>query len=158
LFCWCSNSLESQVNGSGKGQQGESEDEIDFGGKQNRTEKAGKEDSNSDAGRRTRNVDSLLGSICASPGQQQDQLARPESRDGRSTDRKSRRSRPGTQDPQVNYGRQKSFKVRARNGTVMLKGPVRTDEEKSAIEAKAVEITGAANVKSEITVKSKTAN
>jgi hypothetical protein len=35
----------------------------------------------------------------------------------------------------------------------MLKGPVRTDEERSAIEAKAVEITGAANVESEITVK-----
>ena len=52
----------------------------------------------------------------------------------------------------------RNVEVIARNGTVMLKGPVRTDEEKSAIEAKAVEIAGAANVKSEITVKSKTAN
>jgi hyperosmotically inducible periplasmic protein len=48
--------------------------------------------------------------------------------------------------------------VIARNGTVMLKGPARSDEEKSTIEAKAVEIAGAAKVKSEITVKSKTAN
>ncbi len=52
----------------------------------------------------------------------------------------------------------RNVKVIVRNGTVMLKGPVRTDDEKSAIEAKAVEIAGAANVKSEITVKSKTGN
>ena len=52
----------------------------------------------------------------------------------------------------------RNVKVIARNGTVMLKGPVRTDEEKSTIEAKAVEIAGAANVKSEITVKPKTEN
>jgi osmotically-inducible protein OsmY len=52
----------------------------------------------------------------------------------------------------------RNVKVIARNGTVMLKGPVRTEDEKSAIEAKAVEIAGAANVKSEITVKSKTEN
>jgi len=52
----------------------------------------------------------------------------------------------------------RNVEVIARNGTVMLKGPVRTDEEKSAIEAKAVEIAGAANVKSEITVKSKNEN
>jgi hypothetical protein len=48
--------------------------------------------------------------------------------------------------------------VIARNGTVMLKAPVRIDEEKSAIEAKAVEIAEVANVKREIAVKSKTAN
>jgi osmotically-inducible protein OsmY len=52
----------------------------------------------------------------------------------------------------------RNVKVIARNGTVMLKGPVRNDEEKSAIEAKAVEIAGAANVKNEITVKSRTEN
>ena len=36
-----------------------------------------------------------------------------------------------------------------------LKGPVRSEEEKTAIESKAVEIAGAANVKNEITVKPK---
>ena len=46
-----------------------------------------------------------------------------------------------------------NVKIIARNGTVILKGPVRTDEEKTAIEAKAVEIAGAANVKDETTVK-----
>jgi osmotically-inducible protein OsmY len=48
-----------------------------------------------------------------------------------------------------------NIKVIARGGTVMLKGPVRSDDEKSAIEAKAIEIAGAANVKSELTVKAK---
>ena len=44
----------------------------------------------------------------------------------------------------------------ARGGTVTLKGPVPSNEEKTAIESKAVEIAGAANVKNELTVKSKT--
>ena len=48
-----------------------------------------------------------------------------------------------------------NIKVIARGGTVMLKGPVRSEEEKAAIEAKAVEVAGAANVKNEITVKPK---
>jgi osmotically-inducible protein OsmY len=52
----------------------------------------------------------------------------------------------------------RNVKVIARGGTVRLKGPVRNDEEKSAIAAKAVEIAGAANVKDEITVKSRTEN
>jgi len=51
-----------------------------------------------------------------------------------------------------------NVKIITRDGTVTLKGPVRTNDEKSAIEAKAVEIAGAANVKSEITVKSKNEN
>jgi osmotically-inducible protein OsmY len=51
-----------------------------------------------------------------------------------------------------------NVKVIARGGTVTLKGPVRSDDEKSAIEAKAVQIAGAANVKNELTVKSKTKN
>jgi osmotically-inducible protein OsmY len=46
--------------------------------------------------------------------------------------------------------------VIARGGTVTLKGPVSGDEEKTAVESKAVEIAGAANVKNELTVKSKT--
>jgi hyperosmotically inducible periplasmic protein len=49
-----------------------------------------------------------------------------------------------------------NVKVIARGGTVTLKGPVPSDEEKTAIESKAVEIAGAANVKNELTVKSKT--
>ena len=46
--------------------------------------------------------------------------------------------------------------VIARGGTVALRGPVPSDEERAAIESKAVEIAGAANVKNELTVKSKT--
>jgi hyperosmotically inducible protein len=46
-------------------------------------------------------------------------------------------------------------KVIARNGTVTLKGPVRSEDERAAIEAKAVEIAGAANVKNGLTVKPK---
>ena len=49
-----------------------------------------------------------------------------------------------------------NVKVIASGGTVTLKGPVHSDEEKTAIESKAVEIAGAANVKNELTVKSKT--
>jgi len=49
-----------------------------------------------------------------------------------------------------------NVKIIARGGTVVLKGPVRSEEEKTAIEAKTVEIAGAANVKNELTVKSKT--
>jgi osmotically-inducible protein OsmY len=49
-----------------------------------------------------------------------------------------------------------NVKVIARGGTVTLKGPVPSDEEKTAIGSKAVEIAGAANVKNELTVKSKT--
>jgi len=49
-----------------------------------------------------------------------------------------------------------NVKVIARGGTVVLKGPVRSEEEKTAIEAKAVEIAGAANVKNELSVKPKT--
>jgi osmotically-inducible protein OsmY len=49
-----------------------------------------------------------------------------------------------------------NVKVIARGGTVTLKGPVPSDEEKTAVESKAVEIAGAANVKNELTVKSET--
>jgi hyperosmotically inducible protein len=49
-----------------------------------------------------------------------------------------------------------NVKVIARGGTVTLKGPVPSGQEKTAIESKAVEIAGAANVKNELTVKSKT--
>ncbi|MDP8981670.1 MAG: BON domain-containing protein [Acidobacteriota bacterium] len=46
-----------------------------------------------------------------------------------------------------------NIKIIAQNGTVTLKGPVHTDEEKRAIEAKASEIAGAGNVHNEISVK-----
>ena len=46
-----------------------------------------------------------------------------------------------------------NIKVIAQNGTVTLKGPVHSDEEKRAIEAKATEIAGAGNVRNEISVK-----
>ena len=45
-----------------------------------------------------------------------------------------------------------NVKVIARDGMVTLKGPVRSAEEKSAIEAKAVEVAGAGKVTNEITV------
>jgi len=46
-----------------------------------------------------------------------------------------------------------NVKIIAQNGKVTLKGPVRSDEEKSAIESKAVEVAGAGNVVNELTVK-----
>ena len=41
----------------------------------------------------------------------------------------------------------------ARSGTVTLKGPVHSDHQKIAIESKAAETAGAANVKTELNVK-----
>ena len=49
-----------------------------------------------------------------------------------------------------------NIKVIARNGTVTLKGPVHTEEEKTTIAAKAAEIAGRDNVKNEISVKGDT--
>jgi len=49
-----------------------------------------------------------------------------------------------------------NVKVVTQNGTVTLKGPVRSDEEKKAIEAKATEIAGPGNVNSELTVSPET--
>ena len=45
-----------------------------------------------------------------------------------------------------------NVKVVAEHGAVTLKGPVRSEEEKHSVEAKAAEIAGKDNVKSEITV------
>ena len=49
-----------------------------------------------------------------------------------------------------------NVKVIVQNGIVTLKGPVHSREEKAAIEAKAVEIAGASNVKNELSVKGDT--
>ena len=46
-----------------------------------------------------------------------------------------------------------NVKIIARNGKVTLKGPVRSEEEKSSIEAKATEVAGAGNVVNELTIK-----
>jgi osmotically-inducible protein OsmY len=46
-----------------------------------------------------------------------------------------------------------NVKIIAQNGTVTLKGPVHSEDEKKAIQAKAAEIAGASNVRSEISVK-----
>jgi hyperosmotically inducible periplasmic protein len=43
-----------------------------------------------------------------------------------------------------------NVKVIAQNGTVTLKGPVRSEEEKKTIESKAAEVAGASNVKNEL--------
>jgi hyperosmotically inducible periplasmic protein len=48
-----------------------------------------------------------------------------------------------------------NVKVIARNGMVTLKGPVRSEDEKKTIEAKATEIAGEGKVKSMISVKPK---
>jgi hyperosmotically inducible protein len=48
-----------------------------------------------------------------------------------------------------------NVKVIAQNGVVTLKGPVRSDEEKSAVEAKAAEVAGADKVTSQLEVKPK---
>ena len=48
-----------------------------------------------------------------------------------------------------------NVKIVAQNGIVTLKGPVRSQEEKKAIEAKAIEIAGTGKVKSMISVKPK---
>jgi len=45
-----------------------------------------------------------------------------------------------------------NVKVVAQKGTVTLRGPVRSEDEKKTIEQKATEIAGAANVKNDITV------
>ena len=43
-------------------------------------------------------------------------------------------------------------KIVAQNGQVTLKGPVRTDDEKKSVEAKATEVAGAGRVTNEITI------
>jgi osmotically-inducible protein OsmY len=48
-----------------------------------------------------------------------------------------------------------NVKVITQGGQVTLKGPVRSDEEKRAIEAKAAEVAGEGKVTSELTVKPK---
>lgn len=48
-----------------------------------------------------------------------------------------------------------NVKIIAENGIVTLKGPVRSDEEKSAVEAKAAEVAGADKVTSQLEVKPK---
>jgi osmotically-inducible protein OsmY len=45
-----------------------------------------------------------------------------------------------------------NVKVIASGGKVTLKGPVQSEEEKKAVEAKATQVAGAENVTSEITV------
>ncbi len=45
-----------------------------------------------------------------------------------------------------------NIKIVSQDGKVTLKGPVRSDDEKSAIEAKATEIAGAGNVTNQLTV------
>ena len=45
-----------------------------------------------------------------------------------------------------------NVKVIAQNGTVTLKGPVKSEEEKQAVAAKAAEVAGQSNVVNELTV------
>lgn len=45
-----------------------------------------------------------------------------------------------------------NIKIISRNGSVTLKGPVRSDDEKANIEAKAVEIAGEGNVHNKLTI------
>jgi hyperosmotically inducible periplasmic protein len=48
-----------------------------------------------------------------------------------------------------------NIKIIAKNGTVTLRGAVRSDQEKNAVTAKAIQLAGANNVKDEISVKRK---
>ena len=48
-----------------------------------------------------------------------------------------------------------NVKVISQNGVVTLKGPVRSDEEKAAVEAKAAEVAGKDKVTSQLEVKPK---
>jgi hyperosmotically inducible periplasmic protein len=48
-----------------------------------------------------------------------------------------------------------NVKIIAQNGMVTLKGPVRSDEEKTAVEGKAAEVAGADKVTSQLEVKPK---
>lgn len=48
-----------------------------------------------------------------------------------------------------------NVKIVTRNGKVTLKGPVRSEDEKKAIEAKATQVAGAGNVSNSISVKPK---
>lgn len=48
-----------------------------------------------------------------------------------------------------------NVKIIVQNGSVTLKGPVRSEEEKQAVEAKAAQIAGAGNVKDELEVAQK---
>jgi hyperosmotically inducible periplasmic protein len=48
-----------------------------------------------------------------------------------------------------------NVKIIAQNGMVTLKGPVRSDEEKAAVEAKAAEVAGADKVTNQLDVKPK---
>ncbi len=48
-----------------------------------------------------------------------------------------------------------NVKVISQNGTVTLKGPVRSEDEKKSVEAKAAEVAGESNVKDELTVAAK---
>lgn len=45
-----------------------------------------------------------------------------------------------------------NVKVISENGTITLKGPVRSEEEKRTVESKAAEVAGPNNVRSELTV------
>jgi len=49
----------------------------------------------------------------------------------------------------------KNIKIVTQNGNVTLRGPVRSEEDKKAIEAKANEVAGATHVKSEIEIATK---
>lgn len=48
-----------------------------------------------------------------------------------------------------------NVKVISQNGTVTLRGPVRSEDEKKVVEAKAAEVAGQSNVKDELTVATK---
>ena len=48
-----------------------------------------------------------------------------------------------------------NIKIVTSNGTVTLRGPVRSEEDKSAIEAKAVEVAGSGRVKNELEIAAK---
>lgn len=69
------------------------------------------------------------------------------------TDRElSRRVRSAIMDDKSLSTYAYNIKIVAQDGKVTLKGPVRSEEEKSAIEAKATEVAGAGNVSNQLEV------
>ena len=121
-----------------------------------------KEDSKHATAWRARPVDSVRRVICASARNsktnQQDRASstadqQAENRGDRELARKIRTAIIHDKNLSMYAHNMKGI---ARGGTVTLKGPVPGDEEKTAIESKAVEIAAAANVQNELTVKSKT--
>lgn len=114
----------------------------------------------------------LLGAVTVALGQEPSQSPAPDNTKTNERDRnasqptadqqkENRSDRDITRDIRRSIMHDKSLstyghnvKIISQNGMVTLKGPVRSEEEKSTIEAKAAEVAGKDNVTSQLEVKS----